>query len=180
LMEQVCAGMSAAHQSQVIHRDLKPSNVLVLQVTGSPRPIVKILDFGLGKSLEAGKSGSNLTREGVLMGTLCFSAPEQLEGGEVDARADIYSLGALGYFLLSGRPPYRDEGFRATLFKQLSQPPDPLDRGELSPAQARAVEAVLHKAMSPHSEERHPAPAERSAAPSPPPAPGAAPPDPAP
>ncbi|MFO0844393.1 MAG: ABC transporter substrate-binding protein [Gemmataceae bacterium] len=161
LMEQVCAGVAVAHQSQVIHRDLKPANVFIVQVTGSPRPVVKLLDFGLGKMVESGRaSAPGLTHEGVMMGTLCYSAPEQLEGGQVDVRADIYSLGAILYFLLTGRAPYTDEGFRVTLVKQLSQPPDPLEAPELTAEESRGAEAVVLKAMSPRPEDRFRTPGE--------------------
>lgn len=157
LMEQICAGVSVAHQANVIHRDLKPANIIVIQVTGSPRPVVKILDFGLGKVVREGSQPTSpgLTREGGMMGTLCYSAPEQLEGGTGDARSDIYSLGAILYYLLTGRPAYRDEGFRATLVKQLSQPPDPLESAELGLAETPVLEEIIHKAMNPHPEGRH-------------------------
>jgi serine/threonine protein kinase len=164
LIEQLCAGVTAAHQSQVIHRDLKPANIILSQVTGSRRPIVKVLDFGLGKILAAPtdsrSSGRHLTREGVMIGTLGYSAPEQLEGGVVDARADIYSLGAVVHFLLTGQSPYPDEGFRSTLLKQLSQPPAPLAGTLLEPGRVKAVEAVVRKAMSARAEDRYPTPAE--------------------
>src|SRR5262249_2296221 len=129
LMEQTCEAMTVAHANQVIHRDLKPSNIFVVSVTGSPRPVVKVLDFGLGKNLHPPEeqAGPSITREGIMMGTSGYSSPEQMHGGPADARADIYSLGALLYFLIAGRPPYRDEGFRSTLVKQLTDPPDPID-----------------------------------------------------
>jgi serine/threonine protein kinase len=157
LVEQVCSGVAAAHQSQVIHRDLKPSNIFVLQVTSSPRPVVKILDFGLGKMIEPQRDSKeqSLTREGAMMGTLCYSAPEQLEGSTVDTFADIYSLGAVVYFMLAARPPYTDEGLRATLIKQLSQPPEPLTGTLLNPEQQSCTEAVIRKAMCPRAEERY-------------------------
>jgi serine/threonine protein kinase len=161
LMEQICAGVAAAHQNQVIHRDLKPANVFVVQVTGSPRPVVKLLDFGLGKSLQSGPApGPGLTFEGVMMGTLCYSAPEQLEGGQVDSRADIYSLGAVLYFLLTGKAPYKDEGLRRTLVKQLSQPPEPMANTGLTEDESRRVEAIVLKAMSPRPEDRFATPGE--------------------
>ncbi|MFO0879889.1 MAG: ABC transporter substrate-binding protein [Gemmataceae bacterium] len=156
LLEQICSGVLAAHQAQVIHRDLKPANILVTQMTGSHRPIVKILDFGLGKMVreEGRTSQPGLTREGAMLGTLGYSAPEQLEGSTVDARADIYSLGAIVYFLFTGRPPYRDEGLRTTLVKQLSQPPDPMALTDLPGPVAEAIEQVVRQAMSHRPEER--------------------------
>jgi serine/threonine protein kinase/ABC-type branched-subunit amino acid transport system substrate-binding protein len=158
LMEQLCAGVAAAHQANVIHRDLKPSNIHTINISGSRKPLLKILDFGLGKMLavEHETVPAGLTREGVMMGTCGYSAPEQLHGGAVDARADIYSLGAILYFLVSGRPPYLDEGFRATLVKQLTHPPDPLEPDAFGVPITRAVEVVIHKAMSARPEDRYP------------------------
>jgi serine/threonine protein kinase len=167
LMEQICAGMTAAHQAHVIHRDLKPSNIHVLGITGSPRPMAKILDFGLGKLLaheeEAGAPGG-VTREGVMMGTTGYSAPEQLHGGPVDERADIYSLGAILYYLLAGRAPYRDEAMRPALARQLTDPPDPLKGVDLGPIDVKAVEAIIHKAMSVRPADRYAAAADLLAA----------------
>jgi serine/threonine protein kinase/ABC-type branched-subunit amino acid transport system substrate-binding protein len=161
LMEQICSGMTATHSANVVHRDLKPSNLFVCNVTGSVRPVVKILDFGLGKRLpeEGEKQEANITREGVMMGTCGYSAPEQLHGGDVDERADVYSLGAVLYFLIAGRPPYRDEGFRSTLVKQLTHLPDPIEPHPEWP-HLPAVEAVIHKAMSVRPDQRHATPTE--------------------
>jgi serine/threonine protein kinase/ABC-type branched-subunit amino acid transport system substrate-binding protein len=161
LMDQVCAAMTAAHAQGIIHRDLKPSNVFVVSVTGSPQPVIKVLDFGLGKDIapHEGKSSTAITREGIMMGTSGYSAPEQMHGGPADARADVYSLGALLYFLVAGRAPYRDEGLRSTLVKQLTGPPDPIDPDPGWPDLPR-VEAVIHRAMSVRPAERPSSPAE--------------------
>src|SRR5207249_2400504 len=107
LMGQMCAGIAAAHHANIIHRDLKPSNVFVVAVAGATEPVVKLLDFGLAKPAVAlPESGLAVTQEGVGVGTFGFTAPEQLEGtGEPDARADVYGLGAILYFLLTGRAP---------------------------------------------------------------------------
>src|SRR5262249_21151937 len=161
LMEQTCAGVSAAHSANVIHRDLKPSNLFICHVTGSTRPIVKVLDFGLGKKLPEADhdSGPGITREGVVMGTCGYSAPEQLHGGGADEAADVYSLGAVLYLRRAGRPPYRDEGFRTTLVKQLTNKPDPIEPDPQWP-DLPAVEAVIHKAMSVRPDDRHATPAD--------------------
>src|SRR6266436_6568656 len=102
LMGQICAGIAAAHQANIVHRDLKPSNVFVVSVPGSSEPVVKLLDFGLAKpATPTPESGLAVTQAGVGVGTCGFTAPEQLEGtGEPDARADVYGLGAILYFLL--------------------------------------------------------------------------------
>lgn len=150
LMTQIIAGISAAHQANIIHRDLKPSNVFVVSVPGSSEPVVKLLDFGLAKTAAAApESGLAVTQAGVGVGTCGFTAPEQLEGtGEPDARADVYGLGAILYFLLTARPPFTGKTLNSILAKQMTQPPEPIDFPSLGLAGAEALETVLQKAMS--------------------------------
>jgi len=159
-IDQIGAAIAAAHQAQVIHRDLKPSNVFLANVGGF-QPLVKVLDFGLGKTL-AGEvcleSGRGLTAEGTVLGTCGFSAPEQMQGSVADERSDLYSLGALLYYMVSGRPPYQDEGFLSTLLKQLTLPPEPLTSDWLDAQQLMAVEDIIHRAMSIRPEDRHASP----------------------
>ena len=103
---QVALGLQHAHEQGIVHRDIKPGN-LILSRTGE-RPIVKILDFGLNKATTDGEPDHSLTREGQMLGTPDYIAPEQtLDAQSVDIRADIYSLGCTLYYLLSGRPPFR-------------------------------------------------------------------------
>jgi len=157
LMGQICAGVSAAHQLNIVHRDLKPSNVFVITLAGAGDPIVKLLDFGLAKSATAmPESGLAVTQAGVGVGTCGFTAPEQLEGtGDPDARADVYGLGALLYFLLTGRPPYQGQTVNSVMAKQMTKPPDPIDFPALGLAGAESIEPILSKAMSISPEERY-------------------------
>ncbi len=157
MMSQICAGVAAAHQAKIIHRDLKPSNVFLVNVPGAPEPIVKILDFGLAKTAtKMPASGQAITQAGVGLGTCGFTAPEQLEGtADPDERADVYGLGAILYFLLTGRPPYGGETVTSVLLKQLSKPPDPIDFPAHGLGGCEALEPVLHKAMSILPENRY-------------------------
>jgi ABC-type branched-subunit amino acid transport system substrate-binding protein len=150
LMTQICSGMAAAHQANIVHRDLKPSNVFIIAVAGTSDLVVKLLDFGLAKpATPMPESGIAVTQAGVGVGTCGFTAPEQLEGtGEPDARADVYGLGALLYFLLTGRPPYQGQTLHSVLAKQMTKPPDPIDFPALGLSGAEALEPVLLKAMS--------------------------------
>jgi hypothetical protein len=116
ILGQVCVGLEAAHQAGVIHRDLKPGNVLV-----GERNAVKIIDFGLAKATAA----DGLTATGMLMGTPYYMSPEQVRGRRVDASSDIYSLGALAYHLVTGRPPFSGENAIAVGFAHLSETPAP-------------------------------------------------------
>lgn len=106
LFAQVCRATQHAHQKGVIHRDLKPSNVLVSVQDGVPVP--KVIDFGIAKATDAGLDGrTQVTRVDQVIGTPTYMSPEQadLDGGDVDTRTDIYSLGVVLYELLVGAPP---------------------------------------------------------------------------
>jgi len=116
ILGQICTGLEAAHQAGVIHRDLKPGNVLV-----GERNAVKIIDFGLAKATAA----DGMTATGMLMGTPYYMSPEQVRGRRVDAASDIYSLGALAYHLVTGRPPFGGENAIAVGFAHLSETPAP-------------------------------------------------------
>ncbi len=118
LTRQIASALAAAHQKGIIHRDLKPANVIVVpepEAPGGER--AKILDFGIAKVTppkgEEGPTGGGelKTRTGVFMGTPKYMAPEQCRGaGTVDDKADVYSLGAMFYQMLSGRPPFDAPG----------------------------------------------------------------------
>lgn len=114
ILQQICDGLTAAHDVGVIHRDLKPQNVLV-----GERSAVKLIDFGLAKA----SSMAGLTTTGMLLGTPHYMSPEQIRGREVDARSDIYSLGALIYHALLGRPPFDGDTPIAVTFAHLSEEP---------------------------------------------------------
>jgi serine/threonine protein kinase len=104
---QVSRALEAAAQQQLVHRDLKPSNLMLVDRQGEH--VVKVIDFGLAKSAksEAEDSGTLSTGSlGGLVGTPHFASPEQMAGGDVDIRSDIYSLGVTLYFMLTGKPPF--------------------------------------------------------------------------
>jgi serine/threonine-protein kinase len=143
MLQQISAGLEAAHQAGVIHRDLKPSNVLV-----GERGMIKIIDFGLATTAV----GDGLTATGAILGTPHYMAPEQLRGRPVDARTDIYALGALAYHLLCGRPPFAGENAIAIGFAHLSEPVTP-------PRQLRrdtpaGLDAAISAALSKSPEDR--------------------------
>jgi serine/threonine-protein kinase len=139
MLQQIAAGLEAAHQAGVIHRDLKPSNVLV-----GERGMVKIIDFGLATTAV----GDGLTATGAILGTPHYMAPEQVRGKPVDARTDIYALGALAYHLVCGRPPFAGDNPIAIGFAHISEPvvPPRQLRKEVSPALEAAILAALAKA----------------------------------
>jgi len=141
-MEQVTEALDYAHQSGFVHRDIKTRN-LVLRKDG----VVKILDFGLSKSLS--DEDQELTQDGQMLGTVLYAAPEQLRGAkDVDCRADIYSLGITVYYLLAGHVPFRGSTTTATAALHLERhlPDLKEERPELSDGICTLVERMTRKA----------------------------------
>ncbi len=114
IAEQVCEGLAEAHKQEIIHRDLKPSNIIIDRA-GSAR----IMDFGIARSMTI----KSRTGPGVMIGTPEYMSPEQVEGKEVDARSDIYSLGIILYEMLTGRVPFEGDTPFTVGVKQKSEPP---------------------------------------------------------
>jgi serine/threonine protein kinase len=149
---QACEAIGAAHAMGIVHRDLKPAN-LFLTRTGDGRPCVKVLDFGISKigapGSEGGSGGSSsLTSTATIMGTPCFMSPEQLRATrDVDARADIWSLGAILHALLTGNPPYDGESNADVSAKIIRDAPTPLRevRADVPPALEALVLRCLEK-----------------------------------
>ncbi|MFI4876999.1 MAG: serine/threonine-protein kinase [Blastopirellula sp. JB062] len=106
IMTQTCEALSEAHTKGLVHRDIKPANVFAAQ-RGGRYDVAKLLDFGLAKPIEASEEDTQLTQEGSITGSPLFMSPEQASGErEPDARGDIYSLGALMYYMLTGQAPF--------------------------------------------------------------------------
>jgi eukaryotic-like serine/threonine-protein kinase len=137
LTRQVAEAMHYAHDKGVIHRDLKPGNVL-LDRAGHP----KVTDFGLAKKLQ---SDSGLTQTGQVMGTPSYMPPEQAEGKEVGPLADVYSLGAVLYCLLTGRPPFQAASPMDTLKQVVEQ--EPVPARQLNPSVPRDLETICLKCL---------------------------------
>jgi serine/threonine-protein kinase len=125
-LRQLCGALGEAHAIGLIHRDIKPSNVIVCQ-RGGVDDTAKLLDFGLVLPPTGGPDDEKLTQEGAIPGTPAYMSPEQAGGEEnVDARSDLYSVGALAYFLLTGQPPFADRSPARVLAAHLYEPPVPL------------------------------------------------------
>src|SRR5271166_5101476 len=142
IISAVASALDAAHAAGLVHRDVKPANMLVDARSGRPDHVY-LSDFGLTKGA---LSSASLTGTGNILGTLNYCSPEQIQGGQVDARADEYSLACAAFALLSGEPPFaRDEGM-AVLYAQLSVPPPRLTsrRSGLPPE----VDDVLMRALA--------------------------------
>ncbi|MEP6506896.1 MAG: serine/threonine-protein kinase [Gemmatimonadales bacterium] len=106
VLKQLCGALAEAHDRGLVHRDIKPSNVILGDRGGMP-DVAKLLDFGLVTERGAGSTSVTLTQAGSIVGTPEFMSPEQCgEPDEIGQSSDIYSLGALGYFLVAGRSPF--------------------------------------------------------------------------
>jgi len=106
---QLCDALEAAHGKQIVHRDLKPANVIVLDEPAG-RDLIKVLDFGLARSVTGDDEHGSLTSSGVMVGTPHYASPEEILGSTVDARADLYALGAVMYEMANRAPPFSKEG----------------------------------------------------------------------
>jgi TolB-like protein/Tfp pilus assembly protein PilF/predicted Ser/Thr protein kinase len=117
LAVQMGEGLAAAHEKGVVHRDVKPANVVL-----TPKGQAKIMDFGLAKS----SRGVVVTQESTTLGTVAYMSPEQARSEPVDARTDIYSLGALLYEMVTGRRPFEGDYDQAVIYSILNAQPEPV------------------------------------------------------
>lgn len=145
LMRDICAGVGVAHRQGLLHRDLKPDNVIVKPAIHEGEiESATVVDFGLAKLRDV-PGGSGLTQTGTVIGTLYYMSPEQCSGDELDARADVYSLGAMLFEMLTGRPPFEANNFVGLIAKHLHEPPPPFPKALQIPA---ALAATCFRALS--------------------------------
>ncbi|WP_455206195.1 HEAT repeat domain-containing protein [Kaarinaea lacus] len=139
LLDEICDGMIAAEQVNVVHRDLKPSNILI-----NDYDLVKIVDFGLAAA--ASCMDSRLTKTGILLGTPTYMAPEQIKSKTIDSKTDIYALGIIMYEMCTGTAPYKGEGTLAIMYQHVEGKAK--SPRELNPDIPVSLEAVIQKAMA--------------------------------
>lgn len=144
IVDQVGSALDAAHARGIVHRDVKPANVLL-----GANDHAYLTDFGLTKNVT---SHTGSTRDGGWVGTLGYVSPEQIRGGRIDARADVYALGCVMYHALSGGPPYQRETDEATLWAHLHDDPPSL---AVRPGVPEHFDAVLSRALAKDPDERY-------------------------
>ena len=140
IAEQVAGALDAAHRAGLVHRDVKPANILLAE----PDRHAYLCDFGLARRTAA----DGATRTGSFLGTADYSAPEQVEGGPVDGRADIYALGGVVFHCLTGRPPFARDSEFATLRAHLEDEPP-------APGVSPGVDAAVRRALAKRPEDRY-------------------------
>jgi len=140
ILRDLCMAMQAAHEKGILHRDLKPANVLI-----STSGVLKITDFGLAKELDA--EGSARTSEGTLMGTPSYMPPEQARGemSRLDQRSDVYSLGAILYHILTGRPPFLTDSPIKTVMQVIKN--EPVAPRQMQPGIPEDLETICLKSL---------------------------------
>ena len=146
VMKQVCSALRAAHEAGIVHRDIKPSNIML-----DRRGEVRVTDFGLAKRTEGDVT---ITADGHALGTPTYLAPEMASGKPVDARADLYSLGATFFHVLSGRPPFQGSSFSELVVKHVNEPPPPL--ASVASSVDRRLCRVVDRLLRKNPAARHP------------------------
>ena len=147
MLREIADALSYAHKHGVVHRDIKPDNVLI-----SGRHVM-VTDFGVAKAVSESAGGSSLTSLGVALGTPAYMAPEQAAADpNVDRRADIYALGAMGYEILTGRPPFTGMNPQGVLAAHVMQAPVPLS--DQRPAVPAALNALIMRCLEKRAADR--------------------------
>ncbi len=145
MIQEIAWALAYAHARGVIHRDIKPDNILLERETGR----ALVTDFGIAQVTEA----HALTEAGQVMGTAHFMSPEQASGEPLDGRSDIYSLGVVAHFALTGKLPFDAATVQAILAKHLTQQPPPL--AALAPAAPRALTQAIDRCLAKRPDDRH-------------------------
>jgi eukaryotic-like serine/threonine-protein kinase len=150
ILQQVCSSLYEAHSLGLVHRDIKPANIMLNRRGGEP-DVVKVLDFGLVKALDEEKR-AGATQQNSLTGTPLYMSPEAIQmPNSVDGRSDLYAVGAVGYFMLTGGPVFDAENVVDLCQKHIATPPVPpseRSRTAIPPELESALMACLEKSRA--------------------------------
>jgi serine/threonine-protein kinase len=153
LLGQICGALQEAHAAGLIHRDVKPSNIIVCE-RGGVRDVAKLVDFGIVQMPGAINEDGPSSRPRVFAGTPSFMSPEQVSGAHaVDARSDVYSLGAVAYFLLTGFPPFGEASAAETAAAHLRA--DVVPPGEIRPGVPADLQSIVLRCLRKDPGERY-------------------------
>jgi serine/threonine protein kinase/tetratricopeptide (TPR) repeat protein len=144
ISKQVCQALIAAHKKGVIHRDLKPKNIML-----DKKGTAFVMDFGIAKSIDS----EDTIRPGAIVGTPYYMSPEQAIGEQTDHRADIYSLGAIMYEMLTGKPPFQADTIAGMIHKHVNETPKPIS--QLNPQTPVELEKIIMKCLEKKPDKRH-------------------------
>ncbi len=148
IVEQMCGALQAAHDRAIIHRDLKPANVYITQ-QAAQEDFVKLLDFGLAK-LE--RTEGRMTRDGIVLGTPEYMAPEQARGDALDHRVDLYAVGCIAYHMLTGCQLFVGGSYAEVMVRHVREPPPP--PRSLNPEIPETLETALLRTLAKRAEDR--------------------------
>jgi len=153
IANQIAKALAHAHLNNVVHRDLKPQNIMISR-DNDGRTKVHLVDFGIAKVLTDDDSEPRqaLTKTGMVVGTPLFMSPEQAKGLRVDGRSDIYALGCVMYFLLTGKPPFVAATHIETITKHCTEPPPKFDATLKIPSD---LKRIIYKAMEKEPTDRY-------------------------
>jgi serine/threonine-protein kinase len=142
---QICRGLQAAHEQGIIHRDIKPQNVLI-----DHKGEVKLMDFGIARMAEAHEG---MTQAGLIVGTPHYMSPEQVQGKQLDARSDVYSMGVMFYEMLVGEKPFTSSSLTGVLTAHITEAPQPPI--ERNPAVGREINAIVMRCLAKDPNDRY-------------------------